>query len=75
MGSNGWVERLAWSLCATCVVLTAIGVGFLALNGGVTPANTLTAIGWLLLAAGLGLALQARRSPPSGSSSSPSWRS
>ena len=32
--------RIAWGLCAACFVLTAVGLGFVAVNGG-TPANTL----------------------------------
>jgi len=33
--------RLAWGMCAACVVLTAIGLAFVASNGGTAEANTL----------------------------------
>ncbi|MDP9135329.1 MAG: hypothetical protein M3N56_10955 [Actinomycetota bacterium] len=33
--------RLAWGLCATCFVLTATGLAFVAVNQGSAPVNTL----------------------------------
>ena len=33
--------RLAWGVCAACFVLTATGLGFLALNDGTATVNTL----------------------------------
>jgi hypothetical protein len=33
--------RLAWGLCATCFVLTATGLAFVALNDGAAQLNTL----------------------------------